>query len=274
LLGLLAVIAVLLLQQPPRHHTSDEDDFLYQQGPVGEPDPRVPKLYDAVCRNDYRAVVFYVSGGVNGNMTYGGYDYPILYYAIKNHNLRITKYLIDHNISTEPVPCQRDVDLFYEAGKEHNFALFDIVASSSYTEALCQIVKYDDVELVKYLLHKGADVNGYRCTCRSPLHIAKSAAVVKVLLEYKAKAKETGILYIDYKGPHYGTYMVELAANVDITDEYGDTPLHYAVKDKRVDLIKLLLMHQAKYDLANEKGITALDLAKKNGLAHLFPTQH
>mgnify|MGYP003544990236 FL=1 len=51
--------------------------------------------------------------------------------------------------------------------------------------------------------------------------------------------------------------------DLEIVNEEGDTPLHYAVKNEDFELLEILLAYVPDIDVENEEGDTALHLAIK-----------
>lgn len=49
--------------------------------------------------------------------------------------------------------------------------------------------------------------------------------------------------------------------NVNVQDEYGNTPLHYAYKHNQLELVSLLLRHNADQNITNILGQRPADLA-------------
>lgn len=56
-----------------------------------------------------------------------------------------------------------------------------------------------------------------------------------------------------------------VAADIDATGELGNTPLHHAVGQGHIALVKALLEYGASRNKRNNFAMTALDLAKLNG---------
>ena len=116
---------------------------------------------------------------------------------------------------------------------------------------------YGDVVGVQLLLEQGAraSLQDYRERL-TPLHIAvfnvhKHIAyldIIKILLDHKDSRRN---------------YTVD----VDVQDCKGNTALHIAAGRNSAVLTKLLLDRKAAFNLPNEYGLTALDLAKmsRNG---------
>jgi ankyrin repeat protein len=96
------------------------------------------------------------------------------------------------------------------------------------------------VESMKQLIAKGADVNAINMWGATPLHNAVSHPTRWAFVEELLKAP----------GIH-----------IDAKDHDGNTPLHLAVEEESVAIIKLLLDKGAQQDIRNKKGKTALDLA-------------
>ena len=55
-------------------------------------------------------------------------------------------------------------------------------------------------------------------------------------------------------------YFIEKGSDVNKQNLEGNTPLHIAAKNKNMEIIKLLLDHQAKLDIPNKEGIIPFDL--------------
>jgi ankyrin repeat protein len=63
----------------------------------------------------------------------------------------------------------------------------------------------------------------------------------------------------------------EIKPNLPDNSEDGDTPLHLAVRQGKLDVVDVLLHHPAVNRLAaNKKGKTARDLAETEQMADLF----
>ncbi|KAJ8668908.1 hypothetical protein QAD02_000167 [Eretmocerus hayati] len=103
-------------------------------------------------------------------------------------------------------------------------------------DLLVRAVISGKIERVKKLIDAGIDVNGL------PLFVA-----------VKIGRKDIAQM------------LIESGANVDDQDQYGDTSLHYAVRNDDLEMIKLLLSAGASPDLVNKRGSdTPLLLALKS----------
>jgi ankyrin repeat protein len=59
--------------------------------------------------------------------------------------------------------------------------------------------------------------------------------------------------------------LLEYGADPNTQDEYGDTPLHKAASEGRVEVVELLLVYGADPTVKDEDGRTPLDLARVKG---------
>jgi ankyrin repeat protein len=105
--------------------------------------------------------------------------------------------------------------------------------------ALHYAAEVGNLELVRFLVNKGADVNAKDKEKLSPI----------VLIGGDDEDESRDILQI----------LLDHGADVNATDEDGDTLLMRACDDDNVDVVKVLLGHRAKVNLKNPDGETALD---------------
>lgn len=116
--------------------------------------------------------------------------------------------------------------------------------------ALIQAIKhtYDEdgvkcepnIEIIKFLIKKGADVNAKNYTNSSPLHYAVAL-----------KNKGTEIIKL----------LIDKGADVNAKNCYGDTPLHRAVF-RSFENAKILIDNGADVNAKDNDGKTPLDIAK------------
>lgn len=67
-----------------------------------------------------------------------------------------------------------------------------------------------------------------------------------------------------------GEFLVKSKANIDATtNDYQQTPLHYAVKYGQIEFAEMLVEHGAKIDVADRNGYTALSLAVGEPIGHV-----
>lgn len=97
-----------------------------------------------------------------------------------------------------------------------------------------------NIEIIKFLIENGADVNGKNYTDSSPLHYAVAL-----------KNKGTEIIKL----------LIDKGANVNAKNSYGDTPLHRAVF-RSLENTKILIENGADINAKNNNGKTLLDIAK------------
>ena len=97
------------------------------------------------------------------------------------------------------------------------------------------------VEWINQLLEHGEDINNRRDTEGwSPLHVAVSMK--------RASRQIT-------------TLLIERGANVNVYNDKGHTPLHYAALEERTEMVTLLLQAGAVADIRNSDGWTPLHVA-------------
>ena len=133
------------------------------------------------------------------------------------------------------------------------------------------------LNVVKWLIQYGADVNARDNLRETPLHYAAAlghAEVAEYLLQHGAlvDANCKNASYCHFETPLHlaaecqSTETVEVllnhGANVNATDLYQYTPLHYAARDGHAEIVELLLKHGARKDLKNALDRTPFEMAK------------
>ncbi|KRX95030.1 Tankyrase-1, partial [Trichinella pseudospiralis] len=145
---------------------------------------------------------------------------------------------------------------------------------------LLEASKAGDLEMVKVVLNESDDKQSL-INCRdvegrhsTPLHFAAGynrLEVVKFLVQAGAdiQAKDKGGLVPLHNACSYGHYevtefLVQQGADVNATDLWKFTPLHEAAAKGKFDICKLLLANGADKTRTNRDGHTPLDLIKDN----------
>jgi len=161
----------------------------------------------------------------------------------------------------------------------------------------CYLSSQPIIKIIGLLLLYGAHINTKNKSGNTPMHQAmclrrnnkELEKVITMLLDYDAdvNTKDAGgrtPLYLALESHYYGEMekvirtLLDHDANVNIQDQNGDTALHVAIYYYRgelqcLEIIKILLAHQADFILTNSRGNTPLALAEissYNKLKELF----
>ncbi len=108
--------------------------------------------------------------------------------------------------------------------------------------ALNGAVVDSDLERIRYLVSKGADVNSHDGLGQYLLHIAAEQRDMDVISE-----------------------LLDDGANIEVRDNDGWTPLMHAASSDNVPAIQLLVAHKAQVDATTPDGYTALAYALADG---------
>lgn len=140
----------------------------------------------------------------------------------------------------------------------------------SYENPLSLAVSNDDLEEVRSLIAKGANVNGKEKDSENitPLFLAVengNAEIAETLLNYGAKInardgnKQTPLMRLDEDAsPELVRLLIKHGAKVNVTDEEGNTPLILAAKSANAEILQILIDHGADINAQNKQGQTAL----------------
>ncbi|EDW28509.1 GL18910 [Drosophila persimilis] len=132
------------------------------------------------------------------------------------------------------------------------------------------------VELVSYLISKGANVNAVDKEGDSALHYAafgNQPATMRVLLQHGAEvnflnSSHCSALHIcaHKKTPHCVRELLQHQANVNIQDSYGDTALHDAIGKENTEVVELLCnAPNLDFTVKNNRGFNVLHHAALKG---------
>jgi ankyrin repeat protein len=157
---------------------------------------------------------------------------------------------------------------------------FDILGRTSNGSTLLHIcTENGQVELAKFLLRAGADVNARGGSWeRSPLHLAALHGHTEIaILLLKAGAdvhsrNGTGKtpLHDAVEHPEMVTLLLEAGADVNSADHGRNTPLHLAAEKKMAKSAKLLIAAGADKTAKDRSSLTPKNRARSNEMIALF----
>ena len=142
--------------------------------------------------------------------------------------------------------------------------------------------KNDPTNVAKLLIKNGAAINAKDDDENTPLYLAAASGntgIVKLLIENGAiidaqtKYGDTPLMgtikpsnYVSHTD--IANLLIENGADInEKTNDMGYTPLHYAAWASSADMVKILIDEGAKVNITDLWGQTALDIAKRGGLA-------
>ena len=131
-----------------------------------------------------------------------------------------------------------------------------------YYSLLHEAVLWRNLEVVKYLIEKGMDVNIRSDYQLTPLHCTAFTtphAFYDNLIDFKTKEQIK-----------IAQFLVQQGADVDAKDNMGLTPLMTAIEFKEWDLIEPLLKLGADKSIKNLDGKTALEIARENKITKKY----
>ena len=190
--------------------------------------------------------------------------------AIYRGHYDVVKFLVEHGANTDA----KDKDGLTAtswAMKQGELKIVQLLAMSAAninadfgrgTTFLHYAAAYGHVEFVTLLLSRGADVNARTKLGETPLHRAARKGYIKIatiLLAHNADVNATGYYKVSRRTP-WGVFMND-----------GITPLHYAVGNAHLGMVKLLVRNRAHLEskrsgsIYNGSGVnylTPLRLAK------------
>ena len=160
------------------------------------------------------------------------------------------------------------IRLLLERGANPNMQLFfrpANVRGSTNTRgstALIRAATNGDLELVQLLLEHGADATLYMADRQTPVHAVLAG-----------RASETDALQLIEILHSAGTDVNVVALVNHIEEVRGGTALHYAVRKRYKDVIRLLASFGIDMDLKDQDGLTALDYTQSRGFMPFMANQ-
>ncbi len=149
---------------------------------------------------------------------------------------------------------------------------------SSGDNIMHKAIKMQNFKVLKLLLDKGMNPNQVAEQGHSPLHIAimqRDMKAIKILLKSSmtdvnciANHEQTPLHYtIEYISKQSITIIGILqryGANIDAPDEFGATPLRYAVDNHYYDIVQCLLDYGASIQAKDVNGLSVFEIVNQS----------
>lgn len=207
-------------------------------------------LIDSVTQNAYKVFDLLIKKDVNLNLQDNRGD-TAFHHAIQLNNRVFIKALLKKDVKLD-IKNSNGMTPLHLAIEYKKFDLFKNIIKIKkinlnkkiYGSLLTEAVKNKNIEIIKYLIKSGVNINGVNQNGATALmEAAKSGGDFKIF-----------------------KYLLKKGARLEITDNNGDNAIHYLYRDgydiKNFPLDKV----SSKYDVKNKKGETPLLLLIKNRL--------
>ena len=162
------------------------------------------------------------------------------------------------------------VDVISDSSIETTISVSGGIGFVEYGTPLTRAVANDDVDEVRELIAKGANVNGKdeNYSKITPLFIAienGNVEITKILLDFGAKVnardkeKQTPLMRLDEDAtPELIDLMTASGVKVNLVDSEGNTALIFAARSTKADVVQKLVDAGADVNISNNEGQTAL----------------
>jgi ankyrin repeat protein len=230
------------------------------------PDPDgVSPLHVAIMNANWDLAKHFIEAGANVDQ-WDIYGEAPLYTAIGSYTRKDGgRASIDPPNETEGLTI---VKMLLERGADPNMQLFFRPANvrgatnTRGSTPLIRAANNADLEMVKLLLANGADATVYMADRQTPIH-----AVLAGRASEKQALELISVLY------EAGTDVNVVALVVHMEEVRGGSALHYAVRKRYKEVIRLLASYRIDMDLKDQDGLTALDYTQSRGFMPFMALQ-
>ncbi|MBR4664856.1 MAG: ankyrin repeat domain-containing protein [Lentisphaeria bacterium] len=221
------------------------------------------KLFDVVKKNDLKAAESLLKSGADVNAPDDKGLVPLHYAAVCQH-VEMVKYLLSHGADVNKKNKWSWTPLHYALGSDQE------------TDKLCPKPNRErTMAVVKLLVEAKANINAEDDHDLSPVYLAlDDLEILKYLWEHGG-CVDVGSAY-RWKTPlHWAIiydcplevidFILKHGGKINESDGDGNAPLHYAVQNKNLKIVKCLVEHGANINLARDidECETPLDLAEE-----------